>query len=799
MPIKGKQLADNSIEKIKLSPTLQTEINNKVNNTLTVNNKPLTGNIVLDKVDIGLPNVDNTPDINKPVSGPQQIQFDRKISKGLIADFRDWFDSNQDAFYLTEVQKSGLFAKNLSDTTSSDDSGAMTLIKDAKRFKRIDNNGTIHVEFFGAVADGVRIPDTNNYTGTDNTLAIQNALNYANDLGLDLCFDKGIYLISNTLKPKRVESRKSYKLNFYGRGKGITILRGIGNTLTGKNLIEFDFQAGDSTAWNDSHIRIHDLSIQGGTADRGLYANKTINIEIDHCIFIGGEKECLKLGDTTGDNFAAYIHHNYFNTGTLNGGQNECIMHIRSSYAEVYNNVSDGGYYALRCTLNQMYIAGNTFEGYKYAGIFAEESGGGNSKIVGNTLRPYQGFDPNNMFQGESHGIYIRSVGGGLFGNTITGNQIFSTNSNLTDDVAIVSNKTGTLTPSPLTSYKVVGQTSGATARLNGFNLILGTAQLGKLTGTFVAGETLVQDTTGGSFKIDSLKTKLSTCLNLGGPSPNGVNTVVGNKFSGGDYGAYLTSPNNLIANNMIVDNLNGIYSTRDNFTLGNVIVVTNYAIHRSADNLTNVHNVIRGGTLNGIAPDMDSKLNTSAIDAIPNGDRYEGLRLYDTTIKRYKVWNGTSWEASTSERFITGTTAVADINAITTNGFKTYSNTSNNRPAGHNFGNILTLHGNNNDGTSTTAAGTFSDQLLFSTEGLLTYMHRTYTYGPWTAYDVHTTREFTKIATVATPVAVNAVVAVGSAPTKEEYDTLRQDVINLRATLADLIAKAKVSKILNS
>jgi hypothetical protein len=46
--------------------------------------------------------------------------------------------------------------------------------------------------------------------------------------------------------------------------------------------------------------------------------------------------------------------------------------------------------------------------------------------------------------------------------------------------------------------------------------------------------------------------------------------------------------------------------------------------------------------------------------------------------------------------------------------------------------------------------------------------------------------------AAVAQPGAITSVVAAGAAPTKAEYDALRQDVVNLRTTLAALITSNK-------
>lgn len=63
-----------------VSIALQTALDNKVNITTTINGYPLSSNVTLAKADIGLANVDNTSDINKPISTPQQTALDLKQS-----------------------------------------------------------------------------------------------------------------------------------------------------------------------------------------------------------------------------------------------------------------------------------------------------------------------------------------------------------------------------------------------------------------------------------------------------------------------------------------------------------------------------------------------------------------------------------------------------------------------------------------------------------------------------------------------------------------------------------------------
>jgi hypothetical protein len=67
-------------------------VNNYVPKVRKINNKPLTGDITIDKTDINLSVVDNTSDINKPVSAPQQVVFDTKVDNDTLQDFNPVLD-----------------------------------------------------------------------------------------------------------------------------------------------------------------------------------------------------------------------------------------------------------------------------------------------------------------------------------------------------------------------------------------------------------------------------------------------------------------------------------------------------------------------------------------------------------------------------------------------------------------------------------------------------------------------------------------------------------------------------------
>lgn len=71
-------IADGSITETLLDSSLQTKINASAA-VSSVNTK--TGAVMLDKTDIGLGNVDNTSDVNKPVSNAQQTALDTKLDK----------------------------------------------------------------------------------------------------------------------------------------------------------------------------------------------------------------------------------------------------------------------------------------------------------------------------------------------------------------------------------------------------------------------------------------------------------------------------------------------------------------------------------------------------------------------------------------------------------------------------------------------------------------------------------------------------------------------------------------------
>ena len=72
-------IADNSITEAKLSPQVQSKLNSTSSGVVSsVNNQ--TGDVTIDRVTLGLGNVDNTSDVNKPISAAAQTALNNKAA-----------------------------------------------------------------------------------------------------------------------------------------------------------------------------------------------------------------------------------------------------------------------------------------------------------------------------------------------------------------------------------------------------------------------------------------------------------------------------------------------------------------------------------------------------------------------------------------------------------------------------------------------------------------------------------------------------------------------------------------------
>lgn len=76
---------------------------NYVDQTTTVNGKALSSNITLDKTDIGLDNVDNTSDLNKPISTATQTALNNKADSSDISNIDNTADLNKPISTATQA------------------------------------------------------------------------------------------------------------------------------------------------------------------------------------------------------------------------------------------------------------------------------------------------------------------------------------------------------------------------------------------------------------------------------------------------------------------------------------------------------------------------------------------------------------------------------------------------------------------------------------------------------------------------------------------------------------------------
>lgn len=168
---------------------------------------------------------------------------------------------DQNTVYQTIDYGGGQWYYDPSDTTSADNTGTIVTNSSGKVFKRI-YEAEVNVKWFGAKGDY----NETSGAGTDDTLAIQNALNYTTDS--KILFEEGSYRITN------VQLRSNL------------ILMGSGNVII--NSHTYDGFVGE----NISNITVTNLKFKGispAIGYRNLFFRNSENITIDKVEFLGGD------------------------------------------------------------------------------------------------------------------------------------------------------------------------------------------------------------------------------------------------------------------------------------------------------------------------------------------------------------------------------------------------------------------------------------------------------------------------------------------------------------------------------
>ena len=167
-----------------VSTAQQAALNEKVDKTLRINGYALSdGDVSLGKSDVGLGNVDNTSDINKPVSTAQQAAID--TVSGSVSELRDDFENSSEvtAQALGELNTTAELFKGLTINGHSVLDGDITLSKEDVGLGNVENTSGSNLPVSTAMQAAL---DTKvDKTTTINSKALSgNIILTASDIGL---------------------------------------------------------------------------------------------------------------------------------------------------------------------------------------------------------------------------------------------------------------------------------------------------------------------------------------------------------------------------------------------------------------------------------------------------------------------------------------------------------------------------------------------------------------------------------------------------------------------------------------
>lgn len=204
-----------------------------------------------------------------------------------IADMRTLpAPSPGDVFYITDPGQEGHFHYDETDTTSTDNTGTVLVSTSGARFQR-DFQKIVNAKWFGAKGDGA----------TDDTSALQIALNYAGNSGFVLHLPAGTYLISMPLTMNvRTEIR--------GDARSNTTIS------TGSSAIEHLILNGTGSPFLQQ-ARVEQLRFIGANG-LGIRTRYTEFLTIANCLFSGTVNGLVMCEGANEQDIKPTLIHNVF-------------------------------------------------------------------------------------------------------------------------------------------------------------------------------------------------------------------------------------------------------------------------------------------------------------------------------------------------------------------------------------------------------------------------------------------------------------------------------------------------------
>ena len=142
-----------------ISTATQEALDTKVDKTTTVNGYDLSGNIVLGKEDVGLENVDNTSDLEKPISTATQEALDKQAETTAagINELREEIEVNAEVTSqaLIDLSKVAKSIEGLTINGHPITEGNITISKDDVGLGNVENTGTSNLPISEATQEAL--------------------------------------------------------------------------------------------------------------------------------------------------------------------------------------------------------------------------------------------------------------------------------------------------------------------------------------------------------------------------------------------------------------------------------------------------------------------------------------------------------------------------------------------------------------------------------------------------------------------------------------------------------------------